>query len=237
LLTSATSYPHNPAANTAFYAKSAACGQCFEVRCTGSAYLANACVQGGSVVVEVTDQCPCAGNEGYCCDASLVHFDLSPGAFAKIADPGAGVISTQYRPVACPVQGQLQVKIKDGSNPWWFALLATNVGGSGAVTKIELSSGSTGAWVTPARQDYNYWLATSGSGFQFPLGVRVWQGTQNVTGTIPSMSAGATFSLSSNFGSTSPSSPSSTPSPSSIPSPSSTPSPQPAHDGGCFIPN
>src|SRR3546814_17431768 len=53
--------------------------------------------------------------------------------------------------------------------------------------------------ISPARQDYNYWLATSGSGFQFPLGGRVWQGTQNVTGTITSMSAGATFSLSSNF--------------------------------------
>jgi expansin (peptidoglycan-binding protein) len=105
----------------------------------------------------------------------------------------------------------MQVKIKDGSNPWWFALLASNVGGSGAVTKIELQSGS--AWVKADRQDYNYWLATSGSGLQFPLGVRVWQGTQNVTGTIASPSG--VFSLSSNFASESTT----------------------THDGGCFIPN
>jgi len=188
-----------PAANTAFYANSAACGQCFEVKCTGSAYLANACVN-GSVIVEVTDQCPCDGNAQWCC-GDAVHFDLSAGAFGKIAKTAAGVVSTQYRPVTCPVQGQLQVKIKDGSNPWWFALLATNVGGSGAVTKIEVRSGGTvGSWLAATRQDYNYWLVTSGSGLQFPLGVRVWQGSaKNVTGTITSMSAGATFSLSANF--------------------------------------
>jgi expansin (peptidoglycan-binding protein) len=90
------------AASTAFYAKSAACGQCFEVKCTGSAYLAGACT-GASVVVEVTDQCPCAGNEGYCCSSDVVHFDLSPSAFTKIANVDAGVINMQYRPVACPV--------------------------------------------------------------------------------------------------------------------------------------
>jgi hypothetical protein len=56
--------PGIAAANTVFYAKSAACGQCYEVKCTGSAYLANACVN-GSVIVEVTDQCPCAGNAQY----------------------------------------------------------------------------------------------------------------------------------------------------------------------------
>jgi len=50
------------------------------------------------------------------------------------------------------------------------------------------------------RQDYNYWLVMSGLGFQFPLGVLVWQGlAKNVMGTITSMSTGATFSLSSNF--------------------------------------
>jgi expansin (peptidoglycan-binding protein) len=93
------------------------------------------------------------------------------------------------------------VKIKDGSNAWWFALLATNVGGSGAVTKVEVrSSGTTGSWLAATRQDYNYWLVTSGSGLQFPLGVRVWQGAvKNVTGTITSMSSDATFALASNF--------------------------------------
>jgi expansin (peptidoglycan-binding protein) len=135
----------------------------------------------------------------YCC-GDVVHFDLSPGAFSKIARFAAGVISTQFRPVTCPVEGNLKVEIKDGSNAWWFALLVSNVGGSGAVTKVELNSGNDGAtWLSTARQDYNYWLATSGSGLQFPLGVRVWQGTNNVTGTISTLTAGAVFRLSSNF--------------------------------------
>lgn len=52
------------AANTAFYADAKACGRCFEVKCTSSDYLANACY-GNTVIVEVTDQCPCSGNERY----------------------------------------------------------------------------------------------------------------------------------------------------------------------------
>jgi rare lipoprotein A (peptidoglycan hydrolase) len=63
--------------------------------------MSNACL-GGSVIVEVTDQCPCAGNERWCC-GDKVHFDMSPEAFSRIANTGAGVINTQFRPVTCPV--------------------------------------------------------------------------------------------------------------------------------------
>ena len=63
--------------------------------------MSNACL-GGSVIVEVTDQCPCVGNERWCC-GDKVHFDLSPEAFSRIANTGAGVINTQFRPVTCPV--------------------------------------------------------------------------------------------------------------------------------------
>ncbi len=58
-----------------------------------------------------------------------MHFDLSAGAFGKIAKTGHGL--PQYRPVTCPVQGQLQVK------------------------KVEVRSGGTaGSWLAATRQDY-----------------------------------------------------------------------------------
>jgi expansin (peptidoglycan-binding protein) len=91
------------------------------------------------------------------------------------------------------------VQIKDGANQWWFALLAKNVGGSGAVTKLEISDGNNGKWIAMERQSYNYWIATSGAGFKFPLGVRVSQNSKTVTGTISTMSAGGVFELSANF--------------------------------------
>lgn len=196
---SSTQFPFRyiAAPNTAFYADAKACGKCFEVKCTSSDYMSNACL-GGSVIVEVTDQCPCAGNERWCC-GDKVHFDMSPEAFSRIANTGAGVINTQFRPVTCPVSGNLRVQIKDGANQWWFALLASNVGGSGEVTNLEVSDGNNGQWTAMQRQSYNYWIATSGAGFRFPLGVRVSQNSKVITGTIPYMSAGAVFELTTNF--------------------------------------
>jgi expansin (peptidoglycan-binding protein) len=97
------------------------------------------------------------------------------------------------------LQGNLRVQIKDGANQWWFALLASNVGGSGEVTNLEVSDGNNGQWTAMQRQSYNYWIATSGAGFRFPLGVRVSQNSKVITGTIPYMSAGAVFELTTNF--------------------------------------
>ena len=40
-----------------------------------------------------------------------MHFDLSPDAFTTLANIQCGVIKLNYRAVACPVSGNLQVKI------------------------------------------------------------------------------------------------------------------------------
>jgi expansin (peptidoglycan-binding protein) len=92
------------------------------------------------------------------------------------------------------------VKVKDGSNAWWFAVLPTNVGGSGEITNVEVSSGNTGTYTSLERQQYNYWIITTGgNGLAFPIGVRVTQGGNVVTGTIPYAGAGALFAMNSNF--------------------------------------
>ena len=57
-----------------------------------------------SVVVTVTDSCPCYypsnaySNKRWCC-GDMPHFDLSAWAFEKLADPKNGVIPLQYRKV------------------------------------------------------------------------------------------------------------------------------------------
>ncbi len=81
-------------------------------------------------------------------------------------------------------QGYLQIVTKDGSNNWWLALLPKNVGGSGAVTNMEIRQKGASSWTPMQRQPYNYWLVQSGSGLTPPLEVRVSQGRQQITGTI-----------------------------------------------------
>jgi expansin (peptidoglycan-binding protein) len=98
------------------------------------------------------------------------------------------------------MQGNARALVKDGANQWWFAVLPTNVGGSGAVTNVEVSSGNTGTYTALQRQQYNYWvISTGGNGLSFPIGIRVWQDGKAITGTIASMSAGSLYDLGSNF--------------------------------------
>ncbi|XP_057536851.1 EG45-like domain containing protein [Amaranthus tricolor] len=63
------------------YRNGAACGRMYRVSCTG------ANCRGGSVTVKVVDLWPTCGTN---------QFDLSSQAFAKIANPDAGVINIDY---------------------------------------------------------------------------------------------------------------------------------------------
>ena len=68
----------------------------------------SACHEPGrkSVVVEVTDSCPCnypanaASNAMWCC-GDVPHFDLGYAAFDVIADRGKGVVDLLWRQVDC----------------------------------------------------------------------------------------------------------------------------------------
>ncbi|KAL6070225.1 Expansin-like EG45 domain-containing protein [Balamuthia mandrillaris] len=173
-------FPHGfiVAPNQALFAESEVCGACFEVVCDADRS-PDACLDGNSsVIVQATDQCPCEGNEGWCC-GDMDHFDLSLAAFEEIAKTSAGVFFTKYRRVACDVRGPLKLKLKDGTNAWWFSVLPFNVGGGGTVSKVEVKDSGASGWISMERQSYNYWLAESGPGFQAPLEVRV---TNEVSG-------------------------------------------------------
>jgi expansin len=130
------------AMNRTDYEGSRACGA--YIRVTGPK---------GSVTVKVVDQCPeCAPGD----------VDLSPQAFDHIADRRDGRVRINWRLVSGPASmGNLQYHVKDGANPWWFAIQPRNH--RNLVTTLEVQR-SNGAWLTLPRYDYNYFVVESGLG-------------------------------------------------------------------------
>jgi expansin (peptidoglycan-binding protein) len=132
------------------YAAGAACGGYLDV--TGPH---------GRVRVKIVDQCP---------ECATGHLDLSRTAFARIADPVAGLVSITYRPVTNPsLPAPLSVRVKEGSSRYWLAILVIDHGNP--LTAVAARTGS-GGWQSLHRTDYNYWLAGSGLG-PGPFQVRI----------------------------------------------------------------
>jgi expansin (peptidoglycan-binding protein) len=133
------------------WAGSAQCGRCLEV--VGPE---------AQVVVRVVDQCPeCPAN----------HLDLSAEAFDVIANPVLGIVPISFRPVPCTGAGNISIKQKDGVNIWWFAVQIRNH--RYPIATVELRQNGSGSWQNMARQDYNYFLLTSGPGLVFPVQLRI----------------------------------------------------------------
>jgi hypothetical protein len=114
----------------------------------------------GAVRVKVIDQCP---------ECSAGHIDLSETAFARLAQLSTGLVGVSYTPVTDPaLPGPLSAGVKEGSSPYWLALLIDNTGNPLASVQVQSSSG----WLSLARASYNYWIAASGAG-PGPFTVRV----------------------------------------------------------------
>jgi len=165
-------YPDAAASGTyvalspADFAGSAACGTVFDV--TGPK---------GTVRVTVADQCP---------ECEPGHLDLAAPAFARIADPVAGVVPIRFtRVVDPPTPGPVRVRVKEGSSRYWLALLPIDTGNPLA---------SVSVWGTAlARTGYGYWVAAAGAG-PGPYQVRLTDDRgHSATVTVP-LSAGATVS-------------------------------------------
>ncbi|RJS19719.1 hypothetical protein DRW03_22150 [Corallococcus sp. H22C18031201] len=149
------------AINTTQYARSATCGQCVDV--VGPK---------GTVRVRIVDQCP---------DCDKGHLDLSREAFAKVADMSLGRVDISWTPVSCDVAGNIEYHFKDGSNPDWTALQIRNH--RLPIQKLEWKR--DGDWKAIAREDYNYFVATSGVGTgSFQVRVTASDG-QQLTDTLP----------------------------------------------------
>ncbi len=123
------------------YAGSAVCGS--SVSITGPK---------GRVTVRIVDQCG---------DCGQGHVDLSPQAFARIADISAGIVPIKWRYVATAVQGSIIYHFKNGSNQWWTAVQIRNH--RYPVSKFEYRN-AQGVFVTVRRRTYNYFVEPTGMG-------------------------------------------------------------------------
>lgn len=129
------------AMNSADYGNAIVCGM--TVRVTGPK---------GEVTVRIVDRCP---------GCSSGDLDLSPQAFAAIADLPAGNVPIQWHMVPSAVTGPLQYHFKTESSQWWTAVQVRN--SRFPVRSLEYLT-AAGAFAVVARTDYNYFVATAGIG-------------------------------------------------------------------------
>ncbi|KAF5841716.1 RlpA-like double-psi beta-barrel-protein domain-containing protein-containing protein [Dunaliella salina] len=107
------------------------CGNCYEVKCSNMGFRdgngeyidrTSACYdESKSVVVRVTDACPCnyeanaKSNYRWCC-GDMYTMDLSYMAFRQLADRELGVIGIKYRRTECPPDTPPNTPEQDGRN-------------------------------------------------------------------------------------------------------------------------
>jgi expansin (peptidoglycan-binding protein) len=144
-----TSADHIAAINAAQWAGSAHCGECLRV--TGPL---------GTVDVKVVDQCP---------ECLAGDLDLSPSAFAAIADPLDGRVGISWTRIECPVIGSVDYRFQ-GSNDYYVKLQALDhrVG----VASMELKSNGAANFTPMARVDDNFFVRQLQSALQYPIVVR-----------------------------------------------------------------
>jgi expansin (peptidoglycan-binding protein) len=103
----------------------------------------------GTVTVRIVDLCP---------ECEAGHLDLSPQAFALIADLPQGRVSISWQVVSPDLSGPIAYHFKDGSNQWWTAVQIRNH--RNPVARLEYRDGG-GQWVAVPRTDYNYFVQTN----------------------------------------------------------------------------
>jgi expansin (peptidoglycan-binding protein) len=100
----------------------------------------------GQVSVRIVDLCP------ECLAGAL---DLSPQAFALIADLPQGRVPISWQVISPFISGPIAYQFKDGSNQWWTAVQVRNH--RNPVAKLEYLR-SDGQWISVPRTDYNYFV-------------------------------------------------------------------------------
>jgi expansin (peptidoglycan-binding protein) len=146
---------------------SAACGTVLDV--TGPK---------GTVRVTVSDLCP---------ECEPGHLDLAAPAFARIADPVAGIVPVTVARVVDPPTSPIRIRVKEGSSQYWLALLPIGTGNPLASVAVRIG----GAYQTLQRTGYGYWIAPKGAG-PGPYQVRLTDDRgHTATATVP-LSVGAT---------------------------------------------
>ncbi|MFI6335794.1 expansin EXLX1 family cellulose-binding protein [Streptomyces sp. NPDC050535] len=130
------------AMNSTDYESAKACG----------AYVVVRAANGASITVRITNECP-----GECAPGQI---DLSAEAFAKLADPTAGLIPITWQLASPGTPGALSLRYKTGSSQYWCGIQV--IGHRNPVARLEVSAG--GAWRQLSRTGYNYFLSEDGTG-------------------------------------------------------------------------
>jgi hypothetical protein len=101
--------------------------------------------------VHIIDQCP---------ECKYGDIDLSPEAFDYLAPRIDGRIKISWKLVPCELASPIKLYIKEGSSQYWLAIQVRNH--RNKIEKLEYWNGS--AYLSLPRQNYNYFLASSGLG-------------------------------------------------------------------------
>ncbi|XP_073133114.1 expansin-A18-like [Henckelia pumila] len=144
------------------------CGQCFQLMCVNSKW----CYKGYTTIT-ATNLCPpnwgLPSNNGGWCNPPRTHFDMSPAAFLKIAQPKAGIVPVTYRRVPCARRGGLRFNFQ--GNGYWLLVYVMNVAGGGDVSGMAVKGSKTG-WINMSHNwgaSYQAFATLGGQSLSFKI--------------------------------------------------------------------
>jgi len=130
------------AMNETDYESAKACGAYVQVRAAN----------GASITIKITNECPLPCAPG--------QIDLSPQAFAKLADPHLGEVPITWKLLSPGTSDTISIRYKVGSSQWWCGIQVINHRNPVALLEVHTSSG----WSRLPRMAYNYFLSAHGTG-------------------------------------------------------------------------
>jgi expansin (peptidoglycan-binding protein) len=150
---SSTSIKFTAALNTPQWDSSLNCGRCAKVQ-----YQSNP-----PIIVQIVDKCP---------ECKKGDLDFAPDAYAAITKKGPGREKITWSWVECSsdfVQGNLEIVLKEGSNPYWVAFQPQNF--KIGVNKLEIRMEGQVKWKQLERNDqilpgYYFQAANVHGGFE-----------------------------------------------------------------------
>lgn len=155
--------PMTAAMNWADYEGSRACGGYVLVRAS----------TGATVTVRITNECPAP--------CRVHQLDLSPQAFAVLANPKTGQIDVTWRLLSPGLSGGIAVRYKVGSSRYWCGIQV--IDHRNPVATLELRAGST--WRRLTRTGYNYFLSPDGTGCGGGVRITDIYGQRLLVGALP----------------------------------------------------
>jgi expansin (peptidoglycan-binding protein) len=144
------------AMNHTDYETSKACGAYIRVRSAN----------GRSITVRITNECPLPCAPG--------QLDLSPQAFAKLANPQLGRIPITWKLLSLKTTRKIAVRYKAGSTRWWCGIQVIDHRNPVALLQIR----TAGRWRKLPRTGFNYFISAKGAGCGGPIRITDIYGQQ-----------------------------------------------------------